>query len=272
MEIAVSAQVELKSVGEPEKEKRFLRLRTYNLVMGFLHLIQGIAVVILSNDFSTPITTNYLKFNAVTQTLETMTKEVFDLRFGYWVAAFFFLSSLFHFIIGTGYYRTYARNLTQHINKARWIEYSLSASLMIVLIGALSGIYDASTLLLMFGLTAVMNLCGLVMERQNRDNDQVDWTSFWVGSLAGILPWAAIFIYFLGAASEANNAIPTFVYWIYVSIFAFFMSFAVNMWLQYKRVGPWRNYLYGEGAYILLSLIAKSLLAWQIFAGTLRPM
>lgn len=272
MAMIVNAEISLEKTNEPPQEQKFQRLRTYNLWMGFLHLAQGIAVIWLSNDFSVPVTTNFLKFNVVTQTLETMTKTVFDLRFGYWVAAFFFLSALFHFVIGTGYYKTYAQNLTQHINKARWVEYSLSASLMIVLIGSLSGIYDLSTLLMMFGLTAVMNLCGLVMERQNRDNKDVDWTSFWVGSLAGILPWLAILIYFLGAASEANNAIPTFVYWIYVSIFIFFMSFAVNMYLQYKRVGPWRDYLFGEKMYILLSLIAKSLLAWQIFAGTLRPM
>lgn len=270
--VTINAEIGIGKTSEPEKEKRFQRLRAYNLLMGFLHAAQGLAVVWLSNGFSVPITTNFLKFDAATQTLNIMTKEVFDLRFGYWVAAFFFLSALFHFVIGTEYYKTYAHNLTRHINKARWVEYSLSASLMIVLIGALSGIYDASTLLLMFGLTAVMNLCGLVMERQNRNSEQVDWTSFWVGSLAGILPWLAILIYFLGAALEANNAIPTFVYWIYLSIFIFFMSFAVNMYLQYKRVGPWKDYLFGEKMYILLSLIAKSLLAWQIFAGTLRPM
>ncbi len=274
MDTTVTINTEIKSekTNEPEKEPRFRRLKTYNILMGFLHLAQGIAVVWLSNGFSVPVTTNFLKFDALTRTLNIATKEVFDLRFSYWVAAFFFLSALFHLVIGTGYYQTYARNLTKHINKARWVEYSLSASLMIVLIGALSGIYDASTLLLMFGLTAVMNLCGLVMERQNHDSQQVDWTSFWVGSLAGILPWLAILIYFLGAASEPNSAIPTFVYWIYASIFTFFMIFAVNMWLQYKRVGPWKDYLFGERMYILLSLIAKSLLAWQIFAGTLRPM
>jgi hypothetical protein len=43
------------------------------------------------------------------------------------------------------------------------------------------------------------------------------------------------------------------------------------MVLQYKKVGPWKNYLYGELTYIILSLVAKSLLAWQVFAGTLRP-
>jgi hypothetical protein len=43
------------------------------------------------------------------------------------------------------------------------------------------------------------------------------------------------------------------------------------MFLQYKKVGKWKDYIYGERVYIWLSLIAKSLLAWQVFAGTLQP-
>ena len=39
--------------------------------------------------------------------------------------------------------------------------------------------------------------------------------------------------------------------------------------MQYKPVGRWRDYLVGERAYITLSLVAKSALAWQIFAGAL---
>jgi hypothetical protein len=42
-----------------------------------------------------------------------------------------------------------------------------------------------------------------------------------------------------------------------------------TMWLQYRRVGRWRSYLFGERAYFVLSLVAKSALAWQVFAGTL---
>jgi hypothetical protein len=41
------------------------------------------------------------------------------------------------------------------------------------------------------------------------------------------------------------------------------------MVLQYKQVGRWRDYLFGEKAYIVLSLTAKTALAWQIFAKTL---
>jgi hypothetical protein len=43
------------------------------------------------------------------------------------------------------------------------------------------------------------------------------------------------------------------------------------MILQYKKIGPWKDYLYGEKVYVLLSLVAKSALAWQVFVGTLMP-
>jgi hypothetical protein len=61
------------------------------------------------------------------------------------------------------------------------------------------------------------------------------------------------------------------VYGIFFSLFVFFNSFALNMVLQYKRTWRWRNYIFGENVYIFLSLTAKSLLAWQVFAGTLVP-
>ncbi|HEX2420155.1 MAG TPA: heliorhodopsin HeR, partial [Acidimicrobiia bacterium] len=68
-----------------------------------------------------------------------------------------------------------------------------------------------------------------------------------------------------GSAAEP----PGFVYGIFFSLFLFFNIFALNMWLQYRRVGRWRNYLFGERVYVLLSLVAKSALAWQVFGGTL---
>ena len=54
-----------------------------------------------------------------------------------------------------------------------------------------------------------------------------------------------------------------------MSLFVFFNSFALNQWLQYRGIGPWRSYAFGERAYLVLSLVAKSALAWQIFGGSL---
>ncbi len=86
---------------------------------------------------------------------------------------------------------------------------------------------------------------------------------------AGAVPWIAIAVYLIGAGG-GDGGPPGFVYGIFFSLFVLFNIFAVNMVLQYRRVGRWRDYLYGERAYVWLSLVAKSALAWQVFAGTLR--
>jgi len=80
-----------------------------------------------------------------------------------------------------------------------------------------------------------------------------------------------IVLYFLSALSSADAKPPAFVYAIIPTIFVFFNIFALNMFLQYKKVGRWKDYLFGERVYIILSLAAKTALAWMIFAGTLAP-
>jgi hypothetical protein len=253
-------------------EPKYVRLRIYNIVMGFLHLAQAVVLFLMSNDFALPITTSFLKFTPATGRLSPVTSTLVSWPFGPMVALFLLLSAIAHFSISSpGVFGWYVNNLKKGVNYARWYEYSFSASLMIVLIAMLCGLYDVAALLMAFALTAVMNLCGLIMEVHNQTTARTNWTSYIVGCIAGIVPWIAITWYFFGSTSSADGGVPTFVYFIVPILFVFFFSFALNMVLQYKKVGPWRDYLYGERVYILLSLIAKSALAWQVFAGTLRP-
>jgi hypothetical protein len=95
------------------------------------------------------------------------------------------------------------------------------------------------------------------------------WLAFGFGCLVGAVPWLAIAIYLLSPGSASSASPPGFVYGIFLSLFVFFNIFALNQWLQYRARGRWSDYLFGERIYILLSLTAKSALAWQIFAGTL---
>lgn len=249
----------------------FSKLNGFNLMMAGLHALQGIAVLALSRSFSLPIKTDFLVFDEPTRSLRLSQITVFHLSLPSLIAIFFFLSAIAHLLIATVYRKTYETNLKNGINRVRWLEYSLSASIMIVAIALLVGIYDIAVLAGMFALTAIMNLMGLVMETSNQGKAKPAWLSFNIGCLAGAVPWLIIAFYFWASSYYGNAAPPAFVYWIFVSIFLFFMSFALNMWLQYKRVGKWKDYLYGERAYIILSLFAKSALAWQVFAGTLRP-
>jgi len=181
------------------------------------------------------------------------------------------MSAIAHFTVSLpGVYEWYVRNLKRGINKARWVEYSFSASVMIVAIATLFGIYDIAALVALFALNAAMILFGWMMELHNQTTERTDWTAFIFGSIIGAVPWIVIGIYFVGSITSGEE-VPGFVYAIYISLFLFFNIFAVNQFLQYKQVGRWKDYLYGEKVYIVLSLVAKTLLAWQVFFGTLQP-
>jgi hypothetical protein len=252
-------------------EKKFKGLRSFNAIMGFLHLIQGIFMIVVSNATTYPIFTNYLNFDLATRSLKPNTQLLYNLPFGPAVAVFLLISAVAHFYLATIGYKGYVEKLKKSMNPIRFYEYALSSSLMIVLIGMLSGLWDLGAIILIFGLNAMMNLFGIMMEYHNQYTKKTDWTAFIYGSIAGIIPWIVIMLYFLGAVSSGDAKPPAFVYAIIPTLFVFFNIFAINMVLQYKKVGPWKDYLYGERAYIILSLLAKTVLAWLIFAGTLAP-
>ena len=88
---------------------------------------------------------------------------------------------------------------------------------------------------------------------------------FWFGTIAGLAPWISIAVSIIGSAT-----VPGSVYGIVIAQFVLFFSFGLNQWLQYRGVGRWGDYAYGKKAYLVLSLSAKSILAWQIFAGSSR--
>jgi len=252
-------------------EKKLSGLRRFNLIMGFLHLVQGILMIVLSNDTTYPIYTNFLKFDEALRALRPDPQLAFELLFGPAVAVFLLLSAVAHFSLATFGYKWYVKNLKNGMNPARFYEYALSSSLMIVLIGMLVGVWDMGALIGMFAINAAMNLFGIMMEFHNQKREKTNWTSFIYGCFAGIVPWIIIAVYFYVPLSGDGPKPPDFVYAIVPTLFVFFNIFALNMFLQYKKVGRWKDYLFGERMYIVLSLLAKTLLAWQIFAGTLAP-
>ncbi len=252
-------------------DKKLSNLRRFNVFMGFLHLIQGILMIVLSNDTAYPVYSNFLKFDVAARALVPNPQIAFELRFGPAVALFLLLSAVAHFFLATVGYKLYVTNLKKGMNPVRFYEYALSSSVMIVLIGMLVGLYDLGAIILIFGLNATMNLFGIMMEYHNQYTQKTNWLSFVYGSVAGIIPWIVIVIYFVGSIASEGGEPPAFVYAIIPTLFVFFNTFAINMILQYKKVGKWKDYLFGEKTYIVLSLSAKTVLAWIIFAGTLAP-
>ncbi len=251
-----------------KEERQYTGLRRFNAILCILHLGQAIAILLLAEDFRITVTTSFLE--TVDNGVQTVTRDLADLPLAPMIAAFLLISAAAHLVMASPFaFKWYVENLQRRINHVRWHEYALSASLMVVIIGLLSGVFDVPSLILLFALTAAMNWFGLMMERHNQRAKDTHWAAFIFGSIAGIVPWIVLAWYFFAAVLSDADAVPGFVYAILPSLFVLFFSFAVNMALQYKRVGPWRDYLFGERGYMVLSLVAKSALAWQVFAGTL---
>ncbi|HUG74783.1 MAG TPA: heliorhodopsin HeR [Acidimicrobiia bacterium] len=240
------------------------RLQITNIALAILHAAQAVVVVVLANDFALPVTATFMDGPPGGP---PALSSLFEVRVAWGVAAFLLMSAVAHATIAlpgvNGWYR---RHLAEGRNYARWIEYSFSSTVMIVLIAMITGITDVAALVGLAGANAAMILFGLIQERYERPGTP-SWLPFGLGSLIGVIPWVAIGVYLFTPGVNASP--PAFVYAIYVSLFAFFNVFALNMVLQYRARGRWADYLFGERVYMLLSLTAKSALAWQVFASTL---
>jgi hypothetical protein len=244
------------------------RLRIANVIAGVVHLAQMVLILVLATDFTLPVTASYLQGPPGSAMSDPVV--LWDVRIAGGVALFFGLSALFHFIVASPwFFPRYTAGLRAQRNIFRWVEYSLSSSVMIVLIAQILGVMDVTALIALFGVNASMILFGWLQEKYEQPG--AGMLPFVFGCIAGIVPWLAFLVLILEPGSTTGNEIPGFVYGILISLFVLFNCFALVQFLQYRRVGKWSNYLRGEWAYIVLSLIAKSALAWQIFAGTLIP-
>lgn len=242
-------------------------LRTWNISAGFLHLASLIAVLALSNNFALPVTATYMTGPPGSDFTNPIL--LFSNNVSLTIALFLGLSAFFHFLVASKkFFPKYSKGLKQNRNIFRWVEYSLSSSVMIFVIAQLNGISDYAALLAIFGVNVSMILFGWLQEKHTSPGDG-QWLPFIFGCIAGVIPWIIIVIQLLSPGGPAGASPPGFVYGIVISLFVFFNCFALVQYKQYKAKGKWANYLRGEKTYIVLSLVAKSLLAWQIFAGTL---
>ena len=246
-------------------EPRAANLRRWNLGLTALHAAQAVLILVLASDFAIALTTAPPAGPPGTRLPEAET--LVDVRIGAAVALFLALAAIDHLLTATVGRSVYEADLRRGINRFRWIEYSISATVMVLLIASYSGITEVTAVIGIAGANVAMILFGWLQERFNPPTrSETTMLPFWFGTLAGIAPWIAIWFNVVTA-----DEVPGFVYGIVVAETVLFFSFGLNQWLQYRRVGRWTDYLYGEKTYLVLSLVAKSLLAWQIYGGSLAP-
>lgn len=274
------------NTSELSQDEKIGKLVKFNRNMGLVHLVQGLLMLafaffifpnLTGNEggqrvFEIPIIGYYLGIVNGALTLKP-TETLFNLPFLPLTASFLLLSAIFHFLIAFPFKKQYARDLKIGLNQFRWYEYALSSSLMIVLISTLFGVRDIAALSLVALANAAMNFFGLDMELLNpgvlKDGKKTNWLPFIFGSIIGLAPWIAIALYIV--FNPNLEGVPGFVWAILATYFVAFNTFPVNMVLQYLGIGKFKDYLYGERGYIILSLVAKTILTWLVLFGAFQP-
>ena len=162
----------------------------------------------------------------------------------------------------------YARHVSSGNQSARWVEYSLSAPAMVVLVAISTGERGVTTLLTIAILTSLTQLCGHLSERANRQRagserrPGLGWP-FLCGVGMQTIVWALILQRFVSTVSAGTGKPPDFVYAIVACEVVLFCSFAaVHVWHTHAAaVRPAQTaHVKAEVFYIILSFASKAVL------------
>uniref|UniRef100_A0A7R9U8P9 Uncharacterized protein n=1 Tax=Pinguiococcus pyrenoidosus TaxID=172671 RepID=A0A7R9U8P9_9STRA len=263
------------ATGRPEiSAEELVTANRVNWAVSFVQLITGVVILVLTDEDEEFPWFSIFPGSDEDQAGEARftgprPDEIWEFNPGYLSGVFLLLSWLDHFLVATVFRSVYEDGLRKNRNVFRWIEYSVSASLMHVLIALLSGVQSVNLLVQIFGNVATCMLFGLAFEVENgaRPLKDVNWLSFYLGWIPYMFAWATIFAYFFYAVDNSDD-VPDWVWAIIFVIFIINMAFPIATALQWRGVGKFKNYVYGEITFIIVSMVSKQLLAWINFGGS----
>ncbi len=230
------------------------------------------------------------------------------LDYGWLIISFHLLSFLFQLLAAaTDYSETlrrllcgyhYSEMIRRGKNPLRFIEYSISASIMLIIIAIINGIFDIHVLFAIGVLTCSCQLCGLVVEYL----DDCQLGLMWMNHLNGWLTFCSAYYiiaraFFASVNYDPDIQPPDFVYAIVIAIFLLYASFGIVQLVELTCLtcpcgdscttggnGEWTriwcpacrtkvngtlrcNPLYKEMVFVTLSLGAKLTLGWLLFTN-----
>lgn len=279
--------------------KQMETLTRWNYAAAGVHLVATIAaIIILNDDTNRKVQMTRLAFDDSVLTnsrvdipvkLEDHAKV--DLK--YFVVYFFAITSAAHFLyatdfFGRGWYSSAVLGFGW--NPFRWIEYSLSASLMIYLISATSGTKDQVSAIAAALITPGLMINGLTTERALHQNALHYWSENPKSMkpkidkeivLSNLLPawflfgvkWYIILSNYTKLAKEARDAnLPldksvTFMVFsqlFFFSLFGVIQTYQVYRFFTLRKGRKEPEYISYEKAYIVLSTVTKLLLAGTV--------
>ena len=225
------------------------------------------------NSDGTPVNLEFFRADQVSETSDKVIPLLCCL--------FVLITALFHFNVAFWQKTKYYECLGSGTNPFRWIEYSITASIMFYIVLASLGMRDFNAILVAIPLCSIIMILGLFIEEYAHKSSKKDryralglTAVAWLGFVA---LWSVLVTSFTraidgiekarnpsGELSSDMEEFKTFLWLGFVIILAFYVSFGVwqtgNM---FKTAGAYSR----EIGYISLSFCSKVLLVGLLFWG-----
>ncbi len=245
--------------------------RTWNMLFAGVYVLQAVVLLVLAKAYSVSVNVLFLNSDSLQShvtgqsVVSLATHRLFDVNLVWVLLLMLVAAAIVHGLAATKLRKCYDDDMKRGVNTFRAVEGAVSTALMMIAVGLVVGLRDIAALVLVAGVTVAMYVLAFVLQSQKAHR----YVTYIVASKLGGLAWLAMGIY-LFAACTYGAAPSTFVWWMFGSLFVLFLAGVANMYLQYRKIGVWKNYLLGERLFLVIGLVAKTALVWQIFAGLLR--
>lgn len=251
-------------------------LRRANGWLALVYALQGAAILVLGKRAEVNVTTSYLTPDAVQSTLAghtvlaPATHTLWAVNIGYVVAASLFIAAAVYGSVVTWCQGHYEADMAKRVNRARWVDFGVSLGVMLAAVAMLGGVYDFASLVMLFALTAAQAMFALLGEYMRQGKRLPPGLAFGLSGVAGLVALLLVGMYLWGAAVWGGGHVAAHVVWTYATLVAGFVAIGGNMWLFVRAKGKWAEYAFAERVYMVLGVMLKSALAWEIYAGVLR--
>lgn len=261
-------------------------LKNYNFYAFLLHFISGVVISIVFFTIVGEINFNTDLFSyKITKIGEGSGNRNVEFSFGkegdpmieikdiflkIIVVSIFLITSFFHLF----YYKSnkYITEINKGYNRFRWIEYSITSTLMIFILCIISGVKEYYTVFSICALNILLMSMGYFLELSSLKEVKI------VALVVGFFALTSIFsiiyanmIYNLKRAEDLDFDIPEWVKFVVFPMILWWISFGVVAILNTKNYGkPGYNYKRYEKYYIILSFLSKAFMGYYLTFGLTR--
>lgn len=252
-------------------------LQKYNFVLFVVHLILTIALWIYFQSIENPgqpvsqinldLYDHLYKFDSNTNVFEVVSQKVAKISessISLAVVSFFGITSLFHLFYAMNPGNLYLSAVKNGNNYFRWLEYTITATTMIIIIAILAGVKDIKAYFVLVTASVAMIASGQWFETAT---GAAKWLPITVGFIILLGIFTSIWMSFNDRMNDAKDAgfnIPSWLWLTVVVLFLFYASFGAVPVVQATIGGDYRKY---ETAYLTLSLLSKTSLGLLVGYG-----